>query len=217
MFTIDEQTSSAINQFPAGINENAELTLVSYEPSKEGSTDMVLRFHFTGENQEKFTHTEFESTPEKAMEMAKKFGGDPNKRFQESVANMASRIKHIMSCFISENLIKISAPNWQSFCSAVITTLGTTYKGVKVRFKLIYDNKNYLKFPNRAVKPFIQRMDQPNTLVIDPRYDTIEMKAIPTTAGAGAPVDQSLFDMDLATAGAPAAPASNSAATPEMF
>jgi hypothetical protein len=61
--------------------------------------------------------------------------------------------------------------------------VGDTYVDVPCRVKIVYKkNSQYTTFPNRAFKPFIQPMSEPNRLVIDPKWDIVEA-AQPDTSG----------------------------------
>jgi hypothetical protein len=73
--------------------------------------------------------------------------------------------------------VVITGNTWDEFGGNVVAILGDTYRGVDVRVKLILNNKDYTMFPKQAFRPFIQRMDVPNKLAIDTKWERTEPKS----------------------------------------
>jgi hypothetical protein len=73
--------------------------------------------------------------------------------------NQAKRIKHLMTKFMTEDqaTVEYDTENWVKYASTVKAKLDATRLGVKLRTKAVYDNKNYVSWPNYV--PFVERMD----------------------------------------------------------
>ena len=182
MFEIDNTPlKRGYNPMPAGTNENVTLSRVAYEPFKnDGTGDMVLKFEFTDQAGRSFTHNEWEIVPEKVKANAQAWGQDYQELLESMMRDTTERIKHIMSCYMPLRDVQVKGDSWAKFSQAVIDCLGDKYKDVSVRIKLILNNKDYTKFPKRAINDFIQPMDQPNTITYHPKFDRIEPKAAAT-------------------------------------
>ena len=189
MYGFDEQTgaSSGGSRIPAGITENVSLKDVVYEPLKaDGSGDDVLKFLFSDAASSSFTHIEFPIDADRLTELAKGWGksqADAESYVKQQFEAQGERIKHILSCFIPKDKCVFRAKNFQEFAEGVIKMLGETYLETPCRVKIVYKkNSQYTTFPNRAFKPFIQPMSEPNRLKIDPKWDIVEAAA-PDTSG----------------------------------
>jgi len=184
MYGFDEQTgaSSGGSRIPAGITENVSLKDVVYESLKaDGTGDDVLKFLFSDAASSSFTHIEFPIDADRLTELAKGWGksqADAESYVKQQFDAQGERIKHILSCFIPKDKCVFRAKNFQEFADGVIKMLGETYVEVPCRVKIVYKkNSQYTTFPNRAFKPFIQPMREPNRLVIDPKWDIVEAAA----------------------------------------
>jgi len=189
MYGFDEETgaSSGGSRIPAGITENVSLKDVVYEPLKaDGSGDDVLKFLFSDAASSSFTHIEFPIDADRLTELAKGWGksqADAESYVKQQFEAQGERIKHILSCFIPKDKCVFRAKNFQEFAEGVIKMLGETYLETPCRVKIVYKkNSQYTTFPNRAFKPFIQPMSEPNRLKIDPKWDIVEATA-PDTSG----------------------------------
>jgi hypothetical protein len=189
MYGFDEQTgaSSGGSRIPAGITENVSLKDVVYESLKaDGTGDDVLKFLFSDAASSSFTHIEFPIDADRLTELAKGWGksqADAESYVKQQFDAQGERIKHILSCFIPKDKCVFRAKNFKEFADGVIKMLGETYVDVPCRVKIVYKkNSQYTTFPNRAFKPFIQPMREPNRLVIDPKWDIVEAAA-PDSSG----------------------------------
>lgn len=195
-YGFDESISqpSGSSVMSPGINENVKLINVVYEPSKsDGTGDMVLRFNFEDANGLKFSHVEWAIDEQRELANARNWGKDPKEHVQGRYAAQSERIFHILTTFVPrEVLIKSvgKTNSFASFCEALIGALGNAHVGKLVRIKVILNKKDYLTFPNRAIKPFIQIMDAPNTLAIDSRYERIERMTPTEEESMGAAWDE---------------------------
>ena len=189
MYGFDEQTgaSSGGARIDAGITENVSLKDVLYEPLKaDGTGDDVLKFLFGDPTGASFTHIEFPIEPDRLTELAKGWGksqADAESYVKQQFDAQGERIKHILACFIPKDKCIFRANSFKEFAEGVITMLGQSHTDVPCRVKIVYKkNSQYTTFPNRAFKPFIQPMKEPNKLAIDPKWDIVEA-AVPDSSG----------------------------------
>jgi hypothetical protein len=189
MYGFDEQTgaSEGRSRIPAGITENVFLKDVMYEPLKaDGTGDDVIKFLFSDTAGSSFTHIEFPIDADRLTELAKGWGksqADAESYTKQQFDAQGERIKHILSCFIPKDKCVFRAANFKEFAEGVIKMVGDTYVDVPLRVKIVYKkNSQYTTFPNRAFKPFVQPMREPNRLAIDPKWDIVEA-AEPDSSG----------------------------------
>ena len=188
MYNIDSTVESpkASGPMPAGINQNCRLLGVFFEALRQdGTGGNVLKFNFEDSAGRKFRHIEFEVDVERTRQSAKQWGKDPEKAVANALMGLSGRIKHILACFLPADKVVISGNTWDEFGGNVVTLLGDAYKGVDVRLKVILNNKDYTTFPKQAFRPFIQRMDVPDTLAIDAKYERTEPKSSAGTSSTG--------------------------------
>ena len=185
MYNIDQTIDSpkASGPIPAGINENCTLIGVFFEPLRQdGTGGNVLKFNFADAAGRKFRHTEFEVEADRVKQQAAQWGKDPEKQLRNALTGLAGRIKHILSCFLPADKVVITGNTWDEFGGNVVSLLGDAFKGVPVRLKLILNNKDYTCFPKQAFRPFVQRMDVPNTLEVDAKWERIVPKSAAGTS-----------------------------------
>lgn len=203
MYNIDNsiETPKSSGPIPAGINENVNLVGVYFESLRsDGTGGNVLKFNFEDAAGRKFRHTEFEVEVDRVRANAKQWGKDPEAAVRNALTGLAGRIKHILSCFLPADKVVITGNTWDEFGGNVVAILGDAYRGVDVRVKLILNNKDYTMFPKQAFRPFIQRMDMPNTLAIDTKWERTE----PKSSGASTDALDALLSDVPATPAAPA-------------
>ena len=190
MFEIDQTPlKRGFSPMPAGTNNNCVLTRVSYEPfKKDGTGDHVLKFEFSNDRGQTFTHNEWEIVPDRVKQNAAQWGKDYKDLLDEMLLHTTERIKHIMSCFMPLNEIHVKGANYKEFSQAVIDNLGDKFVDVPVRLKLVLNNKDYTKFPKRAINDFITLMSQPDTFEYHEKYDRIT----PKTPASGGDLDDML-------------------------
>ncbi len=149
MYKVDTNTNSEASTtsfIDVGIHENVELTNVEFKVSPDGGNEYMV-FHFQDEQEKTLSHTEWKAKDDDPAKLA-------NKQL-----NQIKRIKHIVTKFIPEEKYVIEADDFKTFCSETIRLLGTSYKGVKVRIKVIYSFNNYTSLPRYV--PFIENMSVP--------------------------------------------------------
>jgi hypothetical protein len=189
MYGFDEKTGEGqVQLMNAGITENVKLTGVEFENSKsDGTGTMVLRFFFKDANAATFTHTEFAIDAERTKQNAITWGKaeEAEEMVEREFQAQGERIKHILSCFLTnDKLVFAKTSSWEGFCNGIKEMLGLAYEGVLVRVKIVYNKKDYLMFPKRAISPFIQAMSVPNGLRINAKYERVEKLAQDNEANA---------------------------------
>ena len=206
MYNIDNAVSTPKSNapIPAGINQNVQLKSVYFEAlRKDGTGGNVLKFNFEDAAGRSFRHTEWEVDVERTRSNAKQWGKDPDKAVQNALMGLSGRIKHILSCFIPRDQVVISGNTWDEFGGNVVNLLGDAYQGIDVRVKLILNGKDYTSFPKQAFRPFIQRMDVPDTLAIDEKYERTQPKSSSSNeldALLDSPTTTSMEGLELAAA-----------------
>lgn len=194
-YGFDDSTnqSTGANIMAPGINENVKLVNVVYEPAKaDGTGDLVLRFNFANKEGAKFSHVEWAIDEERERNNARAWGKDVEQHVKDRYVAQSERIFHILSTFVPrEVLIKSvgKTDSFTSFCNALIEALGTAHVNQLVRIKVILNKKDYLTFPMRAIKPFIQLMSEPNKLAIDPKWERIEFQTATAESDMDAPFE----------------------------
>jgi hypothetical protein len=144
---IDSEVSN-INYVDVGIHNNCEMVKMVVDTSVNGNH--FIAFYFENEDGKTFSHTEWAPKSD-----------DPIK-LENKTRNLLKRVKHIATKYISTEVFDgIVSSDFNSFCSGVVKAIGEKYKGVKVRIKVTYNNKNFTSFPNYT--PFIEKMDVEKT------------------------------------------------------
>lgn len=192
MYGIDKtiQSESGFKTIGVGIQENCEMTGVTYGPSsekKDGSAKGLM-FNFKQEGGGTFRHLEFPIDADRERQNAETFydklvkeGKAPDvpkplyiqQYVKRAYDTQASRIKHIMSKFIPEDQTLVGGSTFEMFSNAVIAALGKSYVGKTVRLKLVYNYKDYVTFPKYP--NFIElQTSSPTQLRINPKKDRLE-------------------------------------------
>ena len=120
------------------------MTNVSVETASNGN--QYLKFAFTGEDGAVVNNVEF------AIDTAVE-------GWEKKMQSQMKRVKHIMTKFLDEDKVTITANNFDEFCKQVIALLGNSYIGKKLRTKIIYSYNNYVSFPKYV--PFVENMEVP--------------------------------------------------------
>lgn len=180
----------------AGIHENCKLVSLTRNKLefKNGGGAEVLEVVFENEAGETFTHNEFPLDRKQVETQAKQWKQlskpeDIKNYVKEQFTLQGQYLFHMLSPFVTQQALidgagagKVSG--WEDFLDAIIETVGKSYEGVKVRIKLVLNKKDYTTFP-KGVRGggFIGRMDEPNKLSINPKYDRVVLST-PTAESA---------------------------------
>ena len=162
-----------------GIHENIELKNIEYNQTEESE---YLAFSFEDEKGNRLSHTEYkprmvnkpENTPEQNLSATK-----------QRINNQLKRVGQIITTYIATDKYQAAIKNKQSFkevATAIVSVLGDTYKGKKVRIKVVYDwQEKYTCLPNYSSFRFIESMSIPkeDSTIQILSIDTVERKNKP--------------------------------------
>lgn len=153
--TADLQRKDVSNRYMGpGIHENCELTSIEYKKTDKGSE--LIAFYFENELKEKLSHTEWRVMPTKDINT---MADAEAKIYLSLVTSQIRRINSIATAFISEeDFRKVKGNTFEEFCTSVINTVGDTFKGVKVRIKVVYDKRNFTALPSYTNYEWIEPM-----------------------------------------------------------
>lgn len=176
-----ETEQSGLTFISPGIHENLRLAKpdgsypITFEKSKNGNN--FIAFNFLNTEGLTFVHTEYQPQDEDSTKLTKK------------EANLAKRLRHIGKKFVSEDALKAigKVESFEQLAKAYIRIIGDNYKGILLRAKIIYNNKNFTTFPNYV--PFVESMSilledtklkmSPDDKVVKTKADVITPKTNP--------------------------------------
>lgn len=153
--TAELQKKDVSNRYMGvGIHENCEMTSIEYKKTDKGSE--FIAFYFENELKEKLSHTEWRVQPTKDINTM----SDKEAKIYFSLVNgQIRRINAIATTFISEDEFrKVKGNTFEEFCVNTIATIGNSYKGVKVRIKVVYDKRNFTALPSYTNYDWIEPM-----------------------------------------------------------
>jgi hypothetical protein len=156
--TPDLQKKDVSNRYMGvGIHENSELVSLEYKKTEKGSE--FFAFYFENDLKEKLSHTEWKVTLKKDLnDMNEK----ESKMYFSLVTGQIKRINAIVTTFISEEQFRqVKGNTFEEFALNTIKALGDSYKGVKVRIKVIYDKRNFTALPSYTNYDWIELMTVP--------------------------------------------------------
>ena len=148
---------SSTSVFPLGITDNAEMTGVSIDTASNGNA--FLKFTFTSDTGSTLNHFEWPIDTQ-------------NEGWEKKLQSQMKRVKHILTKFMEEDKIIINADSFENFAKGVITLLGNTYVGKKLRVKTVYSYNNYVSIPKYV--PFVETMDTDPTKLNITSFDKME-------------------------------------------
>jgi len=156
--TPDIQKKDVSNRYMStGIHNDCELVSIEYKKTDKGSE--LIAFYFENAFQEKLNHTEWRVMPTKDINT---MGEAESKIYLSLVTAQIRRINAIATTFISEEAFrKVKGNTFEEFCTNVIAAIGESYKGVKVRIKVVYDKRNFTALPSYTNYEWIELMTVP--------------------------------------------------------
>lgn len=129
-----------------GIHENVEVELVRFGISENNNKFIAITY--VDENGNKITKTEWEPKGEDATKTASK------------AESQSRRLEQFLYTFISKD-IKITATSFSDLATKFVAALGSSYKGTKIRLKVVYDKKNWTSTPDYGKYVWIEPMTVP--------------------------------------------------------
>lgn len=113
-------------------------------------------------------------------------------RVEKAHRMFMSNIKHVVGAFMTQEEMQTAfateATGVEEFMHNIVAAFKTgmdKYSRIGSELKVVYNKKNYLKFP--AVPPFISTSIKPKEFTTDPRYDFYEKQNVAPTNPAAAP------------------------------
>lgn len=156
--TADMQKKDTSNRYMTpDIHENSELVSVAFKTTDNGNE--LIEFNFENSLKERLCHTEWRVNLRKPIEsMTEK---EQNSYFG-LITSQLTRINTIATTFISEEEMRsVTGVTFADFCKGVVAKLGDSYKGVKIRIKVVYDKRNFTALPSYNNYEWIERMTVP--------------------------------------------------------
>jgi len=140
-------TSNDVAYLEAGIHDNVELVNIRKDVSPNGNKFIELTFDKDGE---RMIHTEYEP---------KRSANETQEEFDKKQANQGARFYRIGSCFTQDpDLFKYTAIDFDDFMNKFMQRVNPIYKGVKLRVKVVLNNKNFTTLPKYTTYTFIEPM-----------------------------------------------------------
>jgi hypothetical protein len=178
-----QRAASGANKYmDVGIHENCEMTSVEYKQTEKGNE--FIAFYFVNADNEQLCHTEWKVREVKPLaQMSEKEAATYLKRIDEQAARMHA----IATTFIAKETYEaIRANSFKEFSEATVNALGDSYKGKKIRIKVIYDLRNFTAFPRYTNYTWIEPMSIPKELSTIKIYSTDKMTKKITVKTEGA-------------------------------
>lgn len=141
-------TSKDVSFLPAGIHENVELLSAKVETSIQGNTFLEIKFHKNGMG---LTQTEWEPT--------KRSEDISDISLQDKCDKQFKRMLQILECFYTKEQLVFTGANFKEFAAWVVNMLNAADKSVKLKLKVVYNNKGYTTLPAYSTYTFIEKMD----------------------------------------------------------
>lgn len=136
----------------AGIHENIELKEVKKGVSKNGNP--FLAFYFENEKGDKLSYTEW---PLSFRKEVKDMNEEEQIKAVKRVGYQMSRLKQLVDPF-KPNCV-LEAENFDKLTDGIISFLGDSFKGKKVKIKAVYDDKGYVTLDSNPNNTFIAAMN----------------------------------------------------------
>lgn len=145
-----EKNDFSVNYIPAGIIEDVVLKGARFEKSPNGNPFLEITFEKEGAI---LTHTEWKPVIGQYV--------DTEEKLQAKADNQYSRMLQILTCFYKDEEIDFNGETFEEFAYYVSDTLNKANKEIKLRVKVVYNNKGYTTLPSYAKYTFIEPMVLP--------------------------------------------------------
>lgn len=158
-------------QLSGGKHTGVELVSIKFEDLSATNFTKVLRFTFKKDGMS-FRHTEL---PVDTAVIAR--WNFKKSTYEETVARkfreLGERLKHIYTGLTGDHRINLEKEFWQEFCEQYIAMIGTRYEGKRFCIKVVYNDKGYTTFPERAISPFLVTDENQHLIKIDSQHDKV--------------------------------------------
>lgn len=153
MYSIERANNIVKNDvkyISTGIIENVSLKSAKAEVSPNGNTFLEITFEKDGAT---LVHTEWEPVMGQYV--------TNEEELQKKADNQYSRMLQILVCFYKKEEINFNGESFKEFANYIATMLNNANKDIKLRVKVVYNNKGYTTLPNYARYTFIEPMILP--------------------------------------------------------
>lgn len=170
-YELNQYTHEIPGPLPGGIHEDVELVSIRFEDLSSNNPTRVLRFTFNKDGLQ-FRYTELPIN-EEAIARWNFRKSTYEETLTRKYRELGERLKHIYTAITGETRVKLMSNTWEEFCEEYIALAGDKFPGKKFGIKVVYNEKGYTTFPERAINPFIVITEQVGRLKIDPKHDRI--------------------------------------------
>lgn len=139
-----------VKYISTGIIENVSLKSARSEVSPNGNRFLEITFEKDGAT---LVHTEWEPVMGQFV--------TSQEELQKKADNQYSRMLQILVCFYKDEEINFEGESFKEFASYIATMLNNANKDIKLRVKVVYNDKGYTTLPNYAKYTFIEPMVLP--------------------------------------------------------
>lgn len=139
-----------VKYISTGIIENVSLKSARSEVSPNGNRFLEITFEKDGAT---LVHTEWEPVIGQFV--------TSQEELQKKADNQYSRMLQILVCFYKDEEINFEGESFKEFANYVATMLNNANKDIKLRVKVVYNDKGYTTLPNYAKYTFIEPMVLP--------------------------------------------------------
>lgn len=192
-----------------GIHENVELVSINYKKTEKGSE--LIEFNFENAAKEMFTHTEWKVMSNRDVNA---FSEKEKELYLRLVKAQVKKLNTIATTFIPEQkFAQVGGNTFEEFCKSAIAAIGDSYKGVKIRLKVVYDKRNFVSLPSYSNHDWIEPMTVPKEnsrirILTGARGDKMEKSPLPQLEGANNRKNE-IESISMLEATSPAAPPAN--------
>lgn len=139
-----------VKYISTGIIENVSLKSARAEVSPNGNNFLEITFEKDGAT---LVHTEWEPVMGQFV--------TSEEELQKKADNQYSRMLQILICFYKDEEINFEGESFKEFSKYVALMLNNANKDIKLRVKVVYNDKGYTTLPNYAKYTFIEPMILP--------------------------------------------------------
>lgn len=139
-----------VKYISTGIIENVSLKSARAEVSPNGNNFLEITFEKDGAT---LVHTEWEPIMGQFV--------TSEEELQKKADNQYSRMLQILICFYKDEEINFEGESFKEFSKYVALMLNSANKDIKLRVKVVYNDKGYTTLPNYAKYTFIEPMILP--------------------------------------------------------
>jgi len=195
LYKMDKDLKGSFDGTPymdSGIHENVEMDRVEYGKSDKGNE--FIAFYFKDASGAQVSKTEWPVREPDYDKVDNEEDREKLKNMYESmVTNQMARIKHICvdSGYVENDKFVFEADTFEKFAKSIIDILNDSYKGKKVRIKVVYDRNNFTSLPSYTRYVWIEPMSISSE---ESKMRILSIDKMERTRPDREPVDSNPFD-----------------------